>query len=226
MEDEVRMREIVQRLEETFPPVHHYWLDDPFQVLVATVLSQNTSDRNSHRAFAQLRERFNVTPQALAQLKPQDIKPAIEIAGLSDIRSRRIIKISEEVLKRFDGDLCKVFRLPLDEARGTLMEMEGVGPKTADVLLCFVGGFPVMPVDTNIFRVVNRLCFAKGRNYERTRRTLERLIPPEKLLEMHFHLLRLGREICKPRNPLCQTCPVNRLCEYGVKLIREKEENI
>lgn len=224
MEDEARMREVIRLLEQTFTPVRSYWLDDPFQVLIATILSQNTSDRNSHRAFERLRERFDVKPEVLARLKPEDVKPAIEIAGLSDIRSRRIVQVSKEVLARFDGDLRKAFQLPLNEARDALMEIEGVGPKTADVLLSFVGGFPVMPVDTNIFRVADRMCFAKGRNYERTRGALERLIPAEKLLTMHFHLIRLGREICKPRKPLCLTCPVNSLCEYGLQQIRPKED--
>jgi len=222
VKDEARMRKIIRLLERAFL-VQRYWLDDSFQVLVATVLSQNTSDRNSNRAFMRLRERFDVTPEALAQLKPEDVKPAIEVAGLSDVRSRRIIQISREVLKRFDVDLGKVFRLPVDEARGALMEIEGVGSKTADVLLSFVGGFPIMPVDTSIFRVVDRMCFAKGRNYERTRGVLERLIPPEKLLAMHLRLIRLGREICKPRNPKCPICPVNRLCKNDLKQISRKE---
>ncbi len=224
MDDRARMREIVGLLEQRFELPQNLRFSDPFQTLIATVLSQNTSDRNSHRAFNNLRERFDVTPQALARLRPKDIKPAIEVAGMSEVRSQRIIHIAEEVLRRFDGDLSRVFIFPLDEARRALMEIEGVGPKTADVLLSFVGGFNVMPVDTNIFRVAERLGLAKGRNYERTRGALERLISPEKLLPMHFRLIRLGREICKPRNPRCPDCPVNHFCEYGLKRLENQEK--
>jgi len=224
MKGEARMEEIVRRLEQRFSTNDDYWISDPFQVLIATILSQNTSDRNSHRAFSRLRESFDVRPEVLASSRPEDIKPAIMIAGLSDIKSRRIVEVSKEVLKRFNGDLSKVFQLSLNEARGALMSIKGIGPKTADVLLSFVGDFPVMPVDTNIFRVADRMGFAEGRNYERTRRALERLISPEKLMDVHFYLIRLGREICKPRKPLCPTCPVNTLCDYGVKSTRRKEE--
>jgi len=223
MDDKAKMSEIVRLLEQAFETTQTPWLDDPFQVLIATVLSQNTSDRNSHRAFINLRERFDVTPQTLSKLKPENIRAAIAVAGMSEVRSRRIIDIAKEVLRRFDGDLDRVFIFPLEDARGALMEMEGVGPKTADILLSFVGGFNIMPVDTNIFRVVDRIGFAKGRNYERTRGALERLIPPEKLRSMHFRFIKLGREVCKPRNPLCPICPVNHYCEYGLKRLEKKE---
>ena len=121
MSDEVRMDQIVRLLEQNFMLNQSRSLSDPFQVLIATVLSQNTSDRNSHRAFLRLRERFDVRPEVLASLKPEDIKPAIKCAGLSEIKSRRIVEISRELLKRFDGDLSRVFRLPLNKAREVLM---------------------------------------------------------------------------------------------------------
>ena len=221
MSDEVRMDQIVRLLEQNFMLNQSRSLSDPFQVLIATVLSQNTSDRNSHRAFLRLRERFDVRPEVLASLKPEDIKPAIKCAGLSEIKSRRIVEISRELLKRFDGDLSRVFRLPLNKAREVLMGIRGIGPKTADVVLSFSGGYSVMPVDTNIFRVVDRMGFARGRNYERTRKALERFIPPEKLKDAHFFFIKFGRDVCKPRKPLCPICPVNSLCDYGINFFKK-----
>jgi endonuclease III len=97
------------------------------------------------------------------------------------------------------------------------MSLVGVGPKTADILLNFSGGMAIMPIDTNIFRIVNRINFVQGRDYEKTRVVLEKLIPPNKLRGMHLLLIKLGREICKSRNPLCTICPVNILCEYTGK---------
>ncbi len=217
------MEEIISKLEQKFVLHEDHWLSEPFQVLVATILSQNTSDINSQRAFLKLKEILDVRPEVLASSKPKDIKSAIMCAGLSNIKSQRIIDVSKEILTRFNGDLGRVFQLPLNEARTSLMDIKGIGPKTADVFLSFVGHYPIMPVDTNIFRVVNRLGFAERRNYERTRRSLEKLIPPEKLMDMHIYLIRLGREICKPRKPLCPECPINKLCDYGINLLKRRE---
>jgi len=220
MDEKKRMLRIGERLEVRFPsePTSHN--RDPFAILVATILSQNTNDLNSQRAFERMKERFMIVPQVIANLELEELKPVIKMAGLSEIKSRRIIEVSREVLKRFEGNLNKVFSLPLEDARKALMDIRGIGPKTADVLLSLGGGKSIMPVDTNIFRVVDRLCFAKGRNYERTRLALEHLIPEEKLHEMHVLLITLGRELCKARRPLCASCPLNDLCDFGVTQLR------
>lgn len=219
MKNKARMKEIIRRLEKSFSSKPNLWIREPFEVLIATILSQNTSEKNARMAFSRLKEHFDLRPEVLACLKPEDLKPMIKCAGLSEIRSLRIINISKEILKRFNGNVSTVLLLPLNEAREVLMSIKGIGPKTTDVFLSFVGGFPVMPVDTNIFRVIDKIGFVKGRNYERTRKSLERLIPDEKLNDMHFYLIKLGREICKPRKPLCLECPVESLCNYGVEHI-------
>lgn len=223
MEDLKRMSEIVTRLEKQFPTKAYRRSRDPFSILIATILSQNTNDRNSSRAFEELKKTFPITPEALAAAAVEKLKSSIEVAGLSNIRSRRIVEVSKAVLEQFEGDLEPVLSLPLDEARERLMSIDGIGPKTADVVLLFAGNRIVMPVDTNIFRVVDRIGFVKGRNYERTRLSLERLIPTEKMQEMHVLLIRMGREICKPRRPLCTTCPINDLCDYGSVQLERKE---
>jgi endonuclease-3 len=212
-----RMGEIIQHLEMRFPIRHHHPIREAFPLLIATLLSQNTSDKNSYKAFQNLRSRYDVTPHVLARLQPSDLRPHIEVAGLYEIRSRRIIALSKTVLERFGGDLDAVLRLPTDEARQELMDLKGVGPKTADILLAFRGNRPVMPVDTNIFRVSRRIGLVEGRNYERTRMALEELIPEKKLGIMHFSLIQLGRDICKPRRPLCPLCPITSLCAYPNK---------
>lgn len=212
-----RMEEIIQRLEKRFPSRHHHPIMEAFPLLIATLLSQNTSDKNSSQAFQNLRSHYDVKPYVLARLQPSDLRPHIEVAGLYEIRSRRIIALSKMVLERFGGDLDAVLRLPTDEARQELMGLKGVGPKTADILLAFRGNRPIMPVDTNIFRVSGRIGLVTGRNYERTRAALEEVIPETKLGEMHFTLIQLGRDICKPRRPLCPLCPIASLCAYPNK---------
>ena len=208
-----KMDEIIRRLEERFPDVRPFKGSTAFPVLIRTILSQNTSNRNSSRAFKALSERYAVKPEVLARLDPEDIKPHIRYAGLHEVRSRRIVEVSKTVLERFNGDLDSVLRLPLEEARETLMSLDGVGYKTADIILCFVGGRAIMPIDTNIFRVVNKIGLAKGRNYERIRMVLEKLIPPEKVATMHFLLIKFGREICKSRRPQHEVCPISKLCD-------------
>ena len=209
-----RMREVISLLEQNFPINQPNLLTDAFSLLIATVLSQNTNDRNSTLAFQNLCTAYAVTPTVLATLKPADIKPLIKSAGLQDVRSERIIALAKTILKKFDGDLDQVLSLPLQKARSILLSLDGVGPKTADILLNFLGGRAVMPIDTNIFRVINRLTFVKGRNYEKTREVLERLIPSEKLQKMHFILIQFGRKICKPRKPDCSICPLVSICDY------------
>ena len=212
-----RMADIIQRLEERFPIRHHHPIREAFPLLIATLLSQNTTDKNSFQAFQNLRSHYDVTPHVLARLQPSDIKPHIEIAGLYEVRSRRIIALSKMVIERFEGDLDIILRRPMDEARQELMDLKGVGPKTADILLAFKGNRSIMPVDTNIFRVSGRIGLVEGRNYERTRAALEEVIPEKKLGEMHFALIKLGRDICKPRRPLCPLCPITSLCTYPNK---------
>ncbi len=214
LNDKKRMAEIIRSLEEEFPDVYPRWSNDTFSVLIRTILSQNTSDRNSSQAFQALSERYEIKPDVLAKLDPSEIKPLIRYAGLQEIRSRRIVEVSKTILERFNGDLDDLLRLPLKEARSSLMSLKGVGYKTADIILCFVKGEAVMPIDTNIFRVVNRMGFVKGRKYELVRTTLERLIPPNKIPNMHLLLIRLGREICKARQPLHDVCPITKFCRY------------
>ena len=214
MDDLERMREVITCLEQRFPIHESHRINDAFSLLIATILSQNTNDKNSSRAFHNLRQSYEVKPDVLANLKPEEIRPLIKSAGLQDIKSKRIIAISKTVLHKFSGDLNHVLKLPLLKARHTLLSLDGVGPKTADILLSFLGGKAVMPIDTNIFRVINRLNFVKGRNYEKSRLTLEKLIPSEKLREMHLLLFEFGRKVCKPRTPMCSTCPLNYLCDY------------
>ncbi|MDQ1279805.1 MAG: endonuclease [Thermoproteota archaeon] len=213
-----RMQNIITALEHYFPNIYDPHVPDSFQLLVATILSQNTSDKNSQKTFAKLSERFKINPEIIADLSPEDILPLINSGGLGDIKSKRIVHVAKIILEKFGGDLSPILALPLDDAREILMSIKGIGPKTADVVLSFAGKKSVIPVDTNIFRVTNRIGLVEGRNYERTRRALEECIPLEKTQEMHLLLIQLGREICKPRNPKCSACPINSFCDYAKSL--------
>jgi len=210
---EDRVSEMAKRLLTSLPTESWYRSQDAFQALIAVILSQNTSSANSFRAYNRLEKKHEVKPEVLAQLDPEEIKPLIRIAGLHKRRSNRIVAVSNEVLKRFNGNLERVLRLPLEEARRELMSIKGVGPKTADVVLASKAGKPVLPIDTNIFRILNRTGLVKGRKYEEARSVLESGVPPEKRWAVHLSLIRLGREICKPKGPLHSLCPIEDLCD-------------
>ncbi|MFQ6074677.1 MAG: endonuclease III domain-containing protein [Candidatus Bathyarchaeia archaeon] len=216
MEDAERMDEILERLERTFPVGWSPRRRDAFTTLIAVILSQNTTSKASTEAFERLQQRFDIRPEVLASVDPEEIKPLIRSAGLHEMKSRRIVYVSKTVMERFGGGLDHVMKLPFHEARAALMGMEGIGPKTADVVLAFASGREILPIDTNIFRVANRIGLVRGRDYEKTRTTLEGLIPPDKRLDAHLLLIRLGREFCRARNPRCGVCPINNLCDKNI----------
>jgi endonuclease-3 len=185
----------------------------PFETLVGTILSQNTNDLNRDRAMEKLQRRFQITPEALSQAPIDELIECIRPAGLYRVKGPRIKQISSIVLDRFRGDLDYVLKRDPAEARSMLMELPGVGYKTADILLAFVARYPTIPVDTHVMRVSKRLgVVGKKAGYEETRLALERLVSPKSRRRMHLALIRFGREICKAPVPLCPQCLVNRRC--------------
>jgi len=211
---------ILGRLRKHFLPQHSIKGRDAFSTLIATVLSQNTSDINSSRAFEQLCGKYSIKPEILAFADPEKISKTIKIAGIHKIKGRRIVSVSKSILKEFNGEIEQVFRMPLEDARKKLMSIKGIGPKTADVLLAFSGDKHVIPIDTHVFRVTKRIGLSDGNNYEKTRIALEKIIPEEKRLSAHFLLIKLGRAYCKAQNPKCDLCPIIDLCEKKFEKVK------
>jgi endonuclease-3 len=186
---------------------------EPFSTLIRTVLSQATNDKNRDKAFRNLSEKFEITPKALAEADLKEIERAIRIGGLYRNKSRVIKELSRVIVERFGGKLNFVYSLPFEEARRLLMDLPGIGPKTADVVLLFSANRPVLPVDTHVNRVSKRLgLVASDANYERIRQALESFYSPKDYLAAHLLLIMLGRKYCKARNPMHKSCPVNMLC--------------
>ena len=209
-----RATRILLKLQKTFSlPKWTASSRKPFRTLIRTVLSQATADRNTNRAFRRLSEKFSITPRALAKADLEEIKEAIRVAGLYGNKSRVIKNLSYMILEQFDGSLDFIYSLPLEEARSKLIGFSGIGPKTADVVLLFCAGRPVIPVDTHVKRVSERLGLTpQSSNYEEIRRALQSLYQPQDYLPVHLLLISLGRKYCKARKPLCKPCPVNTLC--------------
>jgi endonuclease III len=191
---------------------------DPFETFVVTVISQNTADRNTERAFETLSKRFEISPEALAKADLTQIEEAIRVGGLYNSKAKTIKNAAETILEKYGGNMQSILSLPLEQARETLMEFSGVGPKTADVVLLFSANQPTIPVDTHVNRVAKRLGFAPEKGgYEAIRKSLQALFKPADYLSVHLLLIAHGRKTCKAPRPLCKQCPVNTYCPSNGK---------
>jgi endonuclease-3 len=146
----------------------------------------------------------------------EEIIATIRIAGLANQKGPRIKEVLSQIkMERGNLDLSFLAQLPLEEAREWLLRFKGVGRKTAAIVLQFSLNRPAFPVDTHIYRVTGRLgARPSGMSVEQTHSLMEKLIDPSEYYAGHLNLIRLGREICHARTPLCQSCPVNNLCAY------------
>ncbi|GBE14803.1 ultraviolet N-glycosylase/AP lyase [bacterium BMS3Abin14] len=189
--------------------------------LILTILSQNTNDRNRDRAFSALVERFPRWSDVLSSSR-EDLEKAISPAGLGPTKSRRIWRILVDILDPEGGNggkgLGNLCHLSRDDARERLTSLKGVGPKTAACVLLFSCGIPAFPVDTHIFRVCRRLgILDPGADRVRAHKILEQFFLEKDYLDVHLNMIRLGREICRPRKPLCPACPFGEDCPCGME---------
>lgn len=184
--------------------------------LVSTILSQNTNDINRDRGFNALRSKFG-TWEEVRDANPQDVIDAIRPAGLANQKGPRIQQVLRSITEeRGNLDLSFLGNLPVEESRAWLTRFNGVGPKTAAIVICFSLGKPAFPVDTHIYRVTGRIGLRPERmNVEQAHPHLESLFPPETYYAAHLNIIRLGREICTARRPYCEKCPILQLCDYG-----------
>jgi len=212
-EEAQRLRRMLETLELEVPVEIPRWTSSPFESLVATIISQNTSWVNVGKAVERLRASIGVTPWNLSRVSTRKIASCIRPAGLYNVKAPRIRRIAQLVCERYGGDLSRVTVKPFEEARRELMGMEGVGRKTADVVLSFMASRPVIAIDTHIERVSKRWRIVDQKaGYEETRAALESVVPPAKRLETHLRLIEFGATVCKARNPQCGSCPVAELC--------------
>jgi endonuclease III len=218
MSDSTRAIAVHQRLLEVFgEPIWRNPLP-AIDELVSTILSQNTNDVNRDRAFNSLRAKFPTWEQ-VRDAKIEAVVAAIRPAGLANQKGPRIQEVLRSItVERGDLDLSFLADLSLEEARAWLTRFNGVGPKTAAIVLCFSLGMPAFPVDTHIYRVTGRIGLRPERmTVEQAHPHLEALFPPETYFAAHLNLIRLGREICGARKPLCGKCPIRDLCDFEPK---------
>lgn len=190
-------------------------------MLIACILSQHTSDTNSHRAWLNLREAFPDWADLL-DAPTAAVEEAIRPGGLARSKARFILGVVRHLVdQRGAPDLEYLYGMTDDEARRELMRLPGVGPKTAAIVLCFAMGRAALPVDTHVHRVSRRLgmipdTMGEGPAHE----ALGRLVPSQLVYRFHMALIRHGRTICKARQPRCDICPVVSMCAYAADRAR------
>jgi endonuclease-3 len=211
--DEDRIGTILDRLEAVYGVPDWTPRQDPLEELVACILSQNTSDTNSFRAFEQLKRRFP-TMQKVLDAPVDMLADTIRSGGLADTKAPRIQNVLRH-LQEERGTLSLDFLHEMNDAdaRAWLRRLPGVGPKTAGIVLCFAMGRPVLPVDTHVFRVAWRLGLIEKRiGEDRAHDALQAQILPEQTFRFHVALITHGRQVCKAIKPLCSLCPLTDLC--------------
>jgi endonuclease III len=183
--------------------------------LVCTILSQNTNDRNRDSAFNALIRRYP-TWEAARDAPLAEVIAAIRPAGLANQKGARIQQVLRQIsAERGNLDLSFLKNMPFEEAKAWLLQFKGVGPKTTAIVLLFSLGIPAFPVDTHVYRVSGRLGLRPAdMTVDEAHPHLASLFEPQTYGPAHLNLIRLGREICQARKPLCAVCPLTALCDY------------
>jgi endonuclease-3 len=193
------------------PPRHRRL--PPLDELVLTILSQNTSDTNTERSFAALRARYPEWREVMAAPLP-DLVEVLRGGGLANQKAPRIQQVLRQLAAEPHGfDLRWLADLPADEAEAWLIALPGVGRKTAACVLLFSLEVPVMPVDTHVHRIAQRLGLIGERvSADAAHAVLTAITPPRLMLDAHLLLIQHGRRTCRARNPLCAVCPLQAVC--------------
>ncbi len=216
---------VLERLGERYD--HPTWAGprlDAVSELVLTILSQNTADTNSFRAFTALRARYPTWDAVLAA-PTDELVEVIRPGGLAPTKAPRIQHVLAEVHARTRGtwDLSFLGTQPLDEARDWLVSLPGIGRKTASIILLFGFGRPAVPVDTHVHRVATRLGMLPPRTpLDRAHDLLEEVLAPEEMYPFHVELIRHGRDTCRAPRPICGLCPLTDVCAYYVRAAKGK----
>ncbi len=216
-----RASEVDRILTEVFGRQEIDGADDPIDTLVETILSQNTTDANSHKAFLALKARYPRW-EALLKENPPKVAAIIREGGLAMIKAERIIEALRFIKKeRGSLDLDFLKKVTPREAESWLARIKGVGPKTRGIMLLFSLRMPAFPVDTHIHRVTKRLGLIGPRvSREDAQEALASLVPQSEYYNFHINLIYHGRTVCQARNPKCPICRVSHLCNYYYTVFR------
>lgn len=213
--DAHRIEKILEILERTYPEattelVHR----NPYQLLVATILSAQTTDRQVNKVTPGLFKKFPDV-RDLGEADVDDIAGLVKTCGFYKTKARNIKEACRIITERYRGEVPGTME--------DLTSLPGVGRKTANVVLSNIFGVDAIAVDTHVFRVANRLGLAEAHNVQNTEKQLMENIPRDKWSKAHNWLVHHGRRICKARKPLCGECPLAELCEEATVILQKDE---
>ena len=177
---------------------------DPFKILISTILSARTRDSNTEEATKTLFAKFN-TPELIANAKVEDLENLIYKSGFYKVKAERIKQVSQIIQNKYDSVVPDDFE--------NLISLPGVGAKTANCVLVYAFKVPAIPVDTHVHRIANRLGWIKTKKPEETEKELKKIIPKNQWIRVNRLFVRFGQEICLPIRPKCDSCPINSICE-------------
>ncbi len=205
-----RYSRVIDRFQRAMPVAEtelHY--ENPFQLLVAVILSAQCTDKRVNIVTPALFKAFP-TPQAMAAATAEEIFPYISSVSFPNNKTRSLLGMARRLVEEFSGNV--------PDDMDSLLSLPGVGRKTANVILSVVYNRAAMAVDTHVFRVSERIGLTtRSRNPLTTERALMRHIPPEIVPKAHHWLILHGRYVCKARKPLCHECGLTDLCRYYAK---------
>ncbi|SMB83185.1 DNA-(apurinic or apyrimidinic site) lyase /endonuclease III [Desulfonispora thiosulfatigenes DSM 11270] len=202
-------KKIIERLKELYPDVKTaLFYRNPFELLIATILSAQTNDNQVNKVTITLFDKYP-SPALLGALKPEELAEYIKTIGLYKNKSKNIIATCNLLVEKHNGQV--------PQNREDLMNLPGVGRKTANVVLSCAFNIPSIAVDTHVFRVSNRLGLVAGKDTLETEKQLMDVIPKESWSDAHHWLIWHGRLVCKARNPMCEECQLRGLCNFEQK---------
>lgn len=206
---------VVKILREVYGDLEWRTGQSPMEELVSCILSQNTNDRNRDKAFDALQAKYT-SWQEIVDAPEDEVIDTIRSAGLANQKGPRIqgvLRTIKEERGAYNIDFLS--EIPIDDAKKWLTDLDGVGPKTAAIVLCFGFNLPAFPVDTHVHRVGKRIGFLpENISADRAHPVMEAIVPPKDYYAFHIYLIRHGRDTCHARNPRCERCPLTAYCDY------------
>jgi len=185
--------------------LHEAETEGPFSILIGTILSARTKDENTTKVVKKLFSRYK-TPKALAKAKVRDVERLIKSIGFYHVKTKRIIQVASIIDSQYKGKVPENFE--------KLIELPGVGRKTANCVLVYAFDTPAIPVDTHVHRISNRLGLVDTKMPEETEMELRKKIPKKYWLQINDTFVMFGQNICKPISPMCDICKIKTRCNY------------
>ena len=220
----MNFKEILDKIENALEGEAH--LDelakkkqDPYKILISTILSARTRDSNTRLATERLFANYP-TPKLIAEADIDILEDLVKVSGFYKVKAARIKKVSKELLEKFDGQVPNVFE--------DLIDLPGVGAKTANCVLVYAFKIPTIPVDTHVHRIPNRLGWIKTTHPSQTEEELKRMIPKGEWIRVNRLFVRFGQQICLPNRPKCDVCPLNGICskDFSMENAMKKKKKI